>query len=560
MKESGLSAALIRDANTGNAVSRWFFYCMVLLVVSMPLSEFGMSVSQFLLLGLWACEGYEIERKATLNPLVAGVEALLNNLKRKFRQVAQNRILLVFLSIYLMHVIGLIYTSDFNYALKDLRIKLPLLSLPIIFATSVKLESKKLIILLWWFCLAVIAGSLVSVFVLLTRELTDPREMSIFISHIRFSLLVSLSVFILTAMLFSGIVKQRLNRIITLAAIVWLMFFLLLLKSMTGILVTALTAWLLILVFSFKRKYIGISLLLLTLSGILATGFYLKSVYLDLTVPQKVTVNELDKFSPSGNMYMHDTVNFGIEKGKYVGLYIAEDELRVEWNKRSTFNYDGYDAKGQLLKYTLIRYLHSLDKRKDSTGVNQLKNEDVTRIENGVANAGYIGGLQIRPVFEQLIMGFINYADNNDANGSSMAQRLEYWKTSFYLIKSKPFAGHGTGDVANAFERAYEETHSNLLPEFRHRSHNQFLAIAIAFGLSGAILFLFGIIYPALKSGILRNFLFLSFFIIAILSFLTEDTLETQAGVTFFAFFYALFVFKTDMPFKENAPSPAKSR
>jgi len=35
---------------------------------------------------------------------------------------------------------------------------------------------------------------------------------------------------------------------------------------------------------------------------------------------------------------------------------------------------------------------------------------------------------------------------------------------------------------------------------------------------------------------------YLSFFIIAVISFLTEDTLETQAGVTFFAFFNSFFL------------------
>jgi len=33
------------------------------------------------------------------------------------------------------------------------------------------------------------------------------------------------------------------------------------------------------------------------------------------------------------------------------------------------------------------------------------------------------------------------------------------------------------------------------------------------------------------------------FLIIAILSMLTEDTIESQAGVTFFAFFYSFFLF-----------------
>lgn len=38
-----------------------------------------------------------------------------------------------------------------------------------------------------------------------------------------------------------------------------------------------------------------------------------------------------------------------------------------------------------------------------------------------------------------------------------------------------------------------------------------------------------------------RNILAFCFGIIALVTFLFEDTLETQAGITFFSFFYALF-------------------
>jgi hypothetical protein len=36
------------------------------------------------------------------------------------------------------------------------------------------------------------------------------------------------------------------------------------------------------------------------------------------------------------------------------------------------------------------------------------------------------------------------------------------------------------------------------------------------------------------------------FFFIAFLSMLNEDTLETHAGVTFFSYFYSLFLFARD--------------
>jgi hypothetical protein len=87
---------------------------------------------------------------------------------------------------------------------------------------------------------------------------------------------------------------------------------------------------------------------------------------------------------------------------------------------------------------------------------------------------------------------------------------------------------------------------SRLAPEYQHRSHNQFLAVFVAFGVFGFIWFLFTLIYPPVKLGKTHDFKFLVFFIIILLSMVIEDTLETQQGVTLFAFFtsFLLFVHK----------------
>jgi hypothetical protein len=73
-------------------------------------------------------------------------------------------------------------------------------------------------------------------------------------------------------------------------------------------------------------------------------------------------------------------------------------------------------------------------------------------------------------------------------------------------------------------------------------SHNQFLNIAVLFGLLGLLWFLFAIIYPPLKLNKFNDYFFLVFFIIMIVSMLTDDTLNTQPGATFVSFFYALFL------------------
>jgi hypothetical protein len=77
----------------------------------------------------------------------------------------------------------------------------------------------------------------------------------------------------------------------------------------------------------------------------------------------------------------------------------------------------------------------------------------------------------------------------------------------------------------------------------RWRSHNQYLSIFIAFGVFGFLWFIFTLLYPAFITKKYNNYYFAVFWLIAVLSMLAEDTLETQDGVTFFAFFNAFLLF-----------------
>jgi hypothetical protein len=77
-------------------------------------------------------------------------------------------------------------------------------------------------------------------------------------------------------------------------------------------------------------------------------------------------------------------------------------------------------------------------------------------------------------------------------------------------------------------------------------AHNQFLNAAVATGIIGLIWFIAALLYPAVRMKRFTNYFFLTFFTIAVVSFLGDDTLKSQAGVTFIAFFYSLFVFREE--------------
>ena len=142
-----------------------------------------------------------------------------------------------------------------------------------------------------------------------------------------------------------------------------------------------------------------------------------------------------------------------------------------------------------------------------------------------------------------MIWGLRQYQSSKDPSGKSFLQRIEFWRASLGIIEDNWITGVGTGDLNEAFNDQYREMNSPLPEFFRWRSHNQYMAIFIAFGILGLAWFLFTIIYPPVKLGMFNDYFYLVFFVIISLSMLTEDTIETQAGATIYAFFTSLLLF-----------------
>jgi len=543
--------------NSGELLTHLFFGGLVLMIISIPLSRFMMSVSQFMLSGFLILEFISLDKvKKYLKkyPVYIHIflflptalywilESIISIFKRFMRK--ENLPAIVFASLYLLHVLGLLFTVDFEYALKDLRIKLPLLVLPLIFSVTESLDWKKFRTLMLFFIAAVVAGTFISTFILLTQEVDNLRDISIFISHIRFSLLISIAIFTLAYFITRQAGFKKYMRVIFILLLGWFGIYLLLSASITGIVVLFIALFVMAVHYTMQKRniYSRIATVVLILAPVVLF-VYMMGVVTDVYKIHKTDLNELDRLTASGNYYWHDTTNLQTENGHYVWLYISTDEMRDAWNQRSSYDFDGQDSKGQLIKYTLIRYMTSRGLRKDAEGVTSLNPEDIGLVENGEASHHY----HERSVFYirlyKIIWEVQQYLRTGDPSGYSAMQRIEYWKTSFQIIKQYPFIGVGTGDMNIAFERQYEIMNSPLKPEFRWRSHNQFLSITVGFGLIGIIWFIFGLLYPPIKAGRFNDYFFLSFFVIMMVSMISEDTIETQAGVSIFAFFTSLFLF-----------------
>ncbi len=525
--------------------NKLYFMGLILLGMSLPLSKYTTGLFHFFLLFTLIFDGTSSLKAESLpgKQILYNSRKLITKFIQKCRAVCQNKTALLLISIYLLFLTSIFRGGDKDYLLTDLRIKLPLLALPFIVAAMKPLSDRKLNMILWSFTAAVFIGTIFSSFRLLTYDFTDIREISWFISPVRFALQICFSIVIV----FDYLTKTKLKTIYYImlwGLILWFIFMLLKLESLTGLLILLILGFIYIFQKIYYLKNITIKFLSIIAVSIflIFIFFFIRKEATNFYRTENIQIGELKQTTALGNPYVHDTLYSIIENGRYTGLYLCEAEMREAWNSRSHFSYDGQDQKGQALRSTLSRFLTSMDLPKDDEGVSKLSTEEIAFIEQGIANKNYVYNPGIRTRISKILLGYEIYRKTGDPNGNSLAQRLEYWKNSLLIIKNNFWMGVGTGNIPIAFKNQYEVSNSKLLEKNKMESHNQYFLILISFGIFGFAWFLYALLFPAIKTKAVYDLRYFSFLIIILLSMITEDTLETQTGVTFFAFFNSLFL------------------
>ena len=499
-----------------------------LTVLGLPLSKVLISNSMIVLLVNWLVEG---------------------GLNEKLKLFFKNKIAVVIASLYLLHIIGLAWTSDYDYALKDLRNKIPILLLPLILSSTAPPSEKNFRLILHIFLLGLFSETMVGLYNLYGfsgKTITNMRELTPHVSHIRFSLMLCLGIFSIVYLItkFKEEYSQR-KKIMMSSFAAWFLFFLVILQSANGLII-----FFIVLLFSVfygilktKNMKLKISFLSLIIFSIVGASLWLGNIIRDFYHVNEVKVEELDTLTALGNPYKHNQKETRLENGNRLGFYVAWEEMGEAWNKRSNLKFDEKDKNGSPVCFTLARFLTSKNYRKDAGGVAQLSEKEITAIQNGIANYRYLDKLSFSDRIYEILWEFQDYRQTGDPSGHSVIQRFEYWKAARNIIVENKFFGVGTGDLVTAYKEQYVKMNSPLDEAFRRRAHNQYLSIVVAFGIFGFAWFLVSLLYPLVVHRFQPGYIYWVFLLIALLSFIGEDTLETQAGVTFFAFFNSFFLF-----------------
>ncbi|MBU0489045.1 MAG: O-antigen ligase family protein [Bacteroidetes bacterium] len=506
-----------------------YIFAFSLIVVGMPLSRFLVSMGGLFLALNWL----------TAPGLIA-----------RIREFFHNRIALILSSLYALHLLGLLWTSDLEFGFADLQTKIPILFIPLIFSSLQPFQNKHIHLIMQVFVLSVLTATLAGIVNyagLSWIEVVDIRDITPFVSHIRLALFICLAIFYLIHRLFNPENKPLL-KFAGLLIIIWLFGYMLITESLTGIIIL-LVSGVILLVYkgiTHKRRPVKATAWSLMAIGTAALAFFLHGTLKNYEFPVPKEETSYESHTPRGNPYEHQLHDQQTENGNYLLRYVCWDEMKESWNQRSKLSFDSLDLLKQPLKYTLIRYLSSRGLRKDADGVAALSDNEIAAIEKGTSNFLLLQKMNFLQRIKYRIVKFAwayeVYRKTGDPSGYSLMQRVEYWRAAYHIIKRNPVIGVGTGDIKNAFRDEYIIMNSKLHENLRHRAHNQYLAIAISFGVLGLLVFLFVLIYPLFIKPF-PGFMFGAFTIILLLSMLTEDTIESQAGVTFYAFFSGFFLF-----------------
>jgi len=513
-----------------------FFICLLIFVVFLPFSEALVSIAAGILL----------------------FQALaLSSWKHPSVPHGSVHDLLLILSVFLVYLIGMVFTKDISFAFYELKKVIFWLVIPVAFFISPHLDRKRFTAVTAVFCLSVFLASLVATGrMLFSEQMAMNGFRSIFpVSHIRFSFQLILAM-ILTAWLSrSSFFASARTRKWLVALLLWFLVFLFLLKSITGIIAFLGTVYLMLIIVAFRRKRWQVRFAWLLLMVLLAVVplLYVGKVWHDFYSIQEPDPDTIERFTPSGNPYSHNFSSREKENGHWVNLYICEKELRQEWNEISSIKYDEPDGSGYTCSGTLIRYLTGKGLRKDSTGVSLLTPEDVSAIEKGIANHIFAGHpFSLYPRIYETIWEYDRYSYSGNPNDQSFSQRIEFVKASLLLIRENPLFGIGTGNWKLAYAETYKKMNSQLRAENMGPSHNQFLNYLVKFGIAGFLFIVTVLLIPVFRGRHRRNLLFILFLIFIGFANFGDANLETHMGLSFFCFFYSLFLWHSPEEVKET--------
>ena len=152
----------------------------------------------------------------------------------------------------------------------------------------------------------------------------------------------------------------------------------------------------------------------------------------------------------------------------------------------------------------------------------------------------FISNRFFEKIEDEIKLSSFLHADTTYNPMSGGETRADRWYCAVELIKEKPLFGYGTGSEKDVLMKKYEKYNLQNAIVNNYDAHNQYLAYGIKTGIFVMIFFTLSLLYSIYISIKNKNFLYLSFILLFAITCFTENVLESNKGIFFYAFFNSL--------------------
>jgi O-antigen ligase len=136
--------------------------------------------------------------------------------------------------------------------------------------------------------------------------------------------------------------------------------------------------------------------------------------------------------------------------------------------------------------------------------------------------------------------------DLKTTKDNAFDSRLDRWNTATELISKSPIIGYGAGSELGLlhesfFSKKYYNSFLNNL-----NAHNEYLSMLLKSGIIGLLIYLTTLWFGFKQALQRKDLLFFTFMLLIAVVSLSENILDVDKGIIFYAFFFSFFIFSGD--------------
>ncbi|PQJ33159.1 O-antigen polymerase [Nonlabens arenilitoris] len=162
-------------------------------------------------------------------------------------------------------------------------------------------------------------------------------------------------------------------------------------------------------------------------------------------------------------------------------------------------------------------------------------------IISGLVAAVIICTIAVNPKVQSRFAELLQVQNAKDDITSSTNIRYSIYQCAFDMLPDAGLIGYGIGDGKNVLIECFQEQ-AAFLASHKYNSHNQYLGLVLNVGYLGLILFVVFLLYHMIRAFSRKNYLLIAVVLFYCMVMFSENILERENGVWFFALFVNLFI------------------